>query len=135
MITREEIEGDIRELNVEIRQLKTEIGVLVDQRSTANEALKVSLDAKISDMTVLMTAKTKLMTIKEKRILFLDQQGNLSSRISIVLSHLLKIIICPISLDISSSPIQVRQGLKVRTCGDSWIVNVWTSTHRIGTVK
>ena len=87
MTTREEIEGDIRELKGEIRQLNTEIGVLVDQRSKANEELKVSLGAEISEKTALMTAKTGLLTSENNKLtaLITSQQGNFSSRSSIVL--------------------------------------------------
>ena len=108
MTTREEIEGDIRELKGEIRQLNTEIGVLVDHRSTANEELKVSLGAAISDKTALMTAKTGLLAIKEQRLLFLDQQGEIHHIFPFPFPDRLDVILCPFSFDISSSPIQVR---------------------------
>ena len=73
MTTLEEIlHGDIRKLNLAIEGLETQL------KETSDKDVKLSIDAKI-------TAKTGLLTIEKQRLLFLEQQGNFSSRSSIAL--------------------------------------------------
>ena len=107
MSTREEIEGDIRELKGEILGLETE------QRLAKSEALKIAFGAQI-------TAKQETLTVEKQRLLFFDQQGNfLFTYFHCPFPNPLDVIHCPISFDISSSPIQVRQRRKVRCDGYS----------------
>jgi hypothetical protein len=74
MSTLERIEGEIQKLNDEIGRLETE------RLSEMTDEMKISIDAKI-------TAKTGLLTTKEnQRLLFLEQQGK-SSRVSIIPSQ------------------------------------------------
>ena len=74
MATREEILEEIRKLNDAI------VGLETDHRSANSEALKISIDGKI-------TAKTGLLTIEKQRLHSLEQQGKNSPHISIVLSQ------------------------------------------------
>ena len=95
MATREEVlEGDIRELKGEIRQLNTEIGVLEsNQQLTPTD---ISLGAKISEKTALMTAKTGLLTVeKQERLLLLGQQGKVHHIFPLFFPNLLEVILCP----------------------------------------
>ena len=102
MATLEGIEGEIQKLNDEIGKLETE------RQSAMTERLQISLGDQI-------TAKTGLLAIEKQRLLHMEQQGK-SSRVPI-LPNLLDVILCPISFDVSSSPIQVRRLLKVRSDG------------------
>jgi hypothetical protein len=75
MSTLERIEGEIRKLTDEIRELKT------DRQSAMNDKqLKISLGAEITAMIGLLTTK------ENQRLLFLEQQGK-SSRVSIIPSQ------------------------------------------------
>ena len=74
MATREEILEEIRESKGEILGLETE------QRLAKSEALKIAFGAQI-------TAKQETLTVEKQRLLHLEQQGNFSSHISIVLSQ------------------------------------------------
>ena len=76
MTTLEEILEEIRKLNDAIVELET------DHRSANSEALKISIDGKITAKQNSLTAKTVLLTA-----LITSQRGNLSSRICIVISQ------------------------------------------------
>ena len=89
MATREEILEEIRKLNDAI------VGLETDHRSAKSEALKISIDAKI-------TAKTALLTAKEQRLIFLEQQGNFLHVVPLFVPNLLDVIICPLPLHQSS---------------------------------
>ena len=104
MTTREEFEREIRKLNGEIETLESE------RRSAKTDEMKISLDARI-------TAKTALLTAKENRLLFLEQQGKFHHIFPLSFPNLLDVTHCPITLDISSSPILVMQIRKVRVDG------------------
>ena len=118
MTTREEIEGEIRKLNGEIETLESE------RRTAKTEGLRISLDARI-------TAKTALLTAKENRLLFLEQQGKFHHIFPLSFPNLLDVTHCPITLDISSSPILVMQIRKVRVDGYYCSVVVQCSRKRV----
>ena len=111
MATREEILEEIRESKGEILGLETE------QRLAKSEALKIAIGAQI-------TAKQETLTVEKQRLLHLEQQSKFHCTFPLSFPNLLDVILCPISFDISSSPIQVRQLRKVRGDGYSWNVNI-----------
>ena len=129
MTTRvENVEEEIRKLNVAIEGLETAVGRLqveIGGLETSQQSADAdsSLAVKISEKTALMSDKTALLTATRNEItakttlltaLITPQQGNFASLISTVLSQSSRCNPCPIFLDISSSSIQVRQRRKVR---------------------
>ena len=104
MAMQEEIEREIRELKEAILEIETE------RRSAKTEGLQISLDAKI-------TAKQNSLNIEKQRLLQLEQQGKFHHIFPLLFPNPLDVTLCPITLDISSSPILVMQIRKVRVDG------------------
>jgi hypothetical protein len=109
MATPEELKGEIKE---EIRKLNGEIETLESERKQAvnDRDFKISIGAQI-------TAKTALLTVEKQRLLVLEQQGKFHHIFPLSFPNLLDVTHCPITLDISSSPILVMQIRKVRVDG------------------
>ena len=89
MTTREEIAEDIRELEGEIVGLETQLKEMRDKD------LILSIDAKI-------TAKTGLLTIKEQRLLVMEQQGTFLHIFPLFFPNLLDVIFAQ---SLSTSPL------------------------------
>ena len=114
MATQEEIVGDIRQLKGEIKRLDTAVGRLETEIGELENKQQLtptdsSLAVKISEKTALLTAKQNSLTAKQETLnMYLKSQQSKSHHIfPLCFSNLLDVILCPISFDISSSPIQV----------------------------
>ena len=118
MTTREEIEGEIRKLNDEIGKLESE------RQSAKTEGLRISLGDQI-------TATRNTLNIKEQRLLVLEQQGKFHHIFPLLFPNPLDVTHCPITLEISSSPILVMQIRKVRVDGYYCSVVVQCSRKRV----
>ena len=101
MATRKDIEGEIRKLNDKIGKLETE-----RQSATNDRELKISLGAEI-------TAMQNTLNIEKQRLFALEQQGKFHHIFPLLFPNPLDVTHCPITLDISSSPILVMQIRKV----------------------
>ena len=118
MTTREEIEGEIRKLNDEIGKLESE------RQSAKTEGLRISLGDQI-------TATRNTLNIEKQRLFALEPQGKFHHIFPLSHPNLLDITHCPITLDISSSPILVMQIRKVRVDGYYCSVVVQCSRKRV----
>ena len=92
----ENLEEEIRKLNVAIEGLKAQ------SEETTDQELKKCNDAKISINKKLLVAKTELLTT-----LIESQQGQSRHMFPLFVPNLLDVFFYPISFDISSSPIHV----------------------------
>ena len=108
MATREEILEEIRTLNDAI------VGLETDHRSAKSEALKISIDAKI-------TAQTALLTAKEQRLLHLEQQSKFHCTFPLSFPNLLDVILCP---NFFRHLLLTHSG-SATTQGKRWIDFVW----------
>ena len=112
------VEGAIKILNDEIKILES------DQRTAKTDEMKISLGGQI-------TAKIGLLTVEKQRLLQLEQQGKFHHIFPLLFPHPLDVTHCPITLDISSSPILVMQIRKVRVDGYYCSVVVQCSRKRV----
>ena len=120
---KEILEEEIRKLNVFIEELERDL-------------LSPTIEATEKNNTInLITAKTALLTAKENRLLFLEQQGKFHHIFPLLFPNLLDVTNCPITLDISSSPILVIQIRKVRVDGYYCSVVVQCSRKRVSQTK
>ena len=109
MATQEEIQelkGEIRTKGVYIEELKTQ------WKETKDKDEKKYFGDQIFAETGLLTAKQNTLTA-----LITSQQGKFHHIFPLPFPNLLDVILCPISFDISSNPIQVLRLLKVRGDG------------------
>ena len=96
MASQEGILAEIRELTVGIQELETQ------SKKTSDEDLKKRNDTKISDKTKLLIAKQETLTA-----LINSQQGKFHHIFPLLFPNPLDVTLCPMTLDISSSPILV----------------------------
>jgi hypothetical protein len=99
---KEILEEEIRKLNVFIEELERDLRSPGIDATTRNTIMN------------LITAKQETLTAKENRLLFLEQQGKFHHIFPLLFPNPLDVTHCPITLDISSSPILVMQIRKVR---------------------
>ena len=108
MATPEGLKGEITE---EIRKLSVAIdGYETELRSAVSEVTK-------NILMELITATRNTLNIEKQRLFALEQQGKFHHIFPLSFPNLLDVTHCPITLDISSSPILVMQIRKVRVDG------------------
>ena len=118
-IPKEIVEEEIRILNASIARLESDLSSPTIDATEKNNTMN------------LITAKTGLLTVEKQRLYLLEQQGKFHHIFPLLFPNLLDVTNCPITLDISSSPILVIQIRKVRVDGYYCSVVVQCSRKRV----